>query len=134
MFMSKASRRFYLSFFLFLFFFALLPCLPSALAGRNDPLVEMVEHGWKPDEVWDKIARTQYLWHVTVRNNSEVRKRVYAYYYLLDEENVPLARNVANRFIGPHQTEKITASSYIMTLDLPRVTSSRVKIKVGFPN
>ena len=105
-----------------------------ALAGRNDTSVELVKHSWQADEVWEKIGRTQYLWNVTIRNNSDVRKRVYAYYYLLDEKNVPLARNVANRFVAPHQTAEIVASSYIMTVDLPKVVKSRVKIKVGFPN
>jgi len=103
-------------------------------AGREDASVELVSHGWKADEVWEKIGRTQYLWHATVRNRSDVKKRVYAYYYLLDQDNVPLARNVANRFVGPHETVEIKASSYIMTIDLPNVVGSRVKLKVGFPN
>lgn len=100
---------------------------------RDASRIEVLRHGWRPDEVW-KIGKTKYIWNATVRNNSDIRKRVYVYYYLLDVNNVPMARNVANQYIGPRKTAKIVANSYIMTVDLPRVTHSRVTVKVGVPN
>lgn len=107
----------------------------DAGAASRDPVgIEIVEHGWHPDEEWSYIGKTKYIWRVTVRNNSDVRKRVFAYYYLLDADDVPLARNVANKYVGPHQTVEILANSYIMTPKLPRVERSRVTLKVGFPN
>jgi len=68
----------------------------------------------------------------TVRNNSNERKRVYVYYDLLDSKRVPIARNVTNRYIEPHETVEITADSYILTEDLPKVKSSRAVAKTGF--
>ncbi len=112
-----------------------LPFPSVAMAvDRDASMVEVVSHEWYIDETWDKIGKTKYVWKVTLQNHSDVRKRVYAYYYLLDANDVPLARNVANRFVGPHQTEELVANSYIMTYKVPHVTRSRISLKVGFPN
>ncbi|MFQ5579943.1 MAG: hypothetical protein ACE5FZ_04970 [Nitrospiria bacterium] len=106
--------------------------VPSSNASHRDASkIEVIRHGWRPGEVWDKIGRTKFFWDTTVRNNSDERKRVYAYYDLLDENGFPLARNVSNKYVGPHETVEIIADSYIMTVDLPKVTSSRVTVKVG---
>jgi len=103
----------------------------SAAVDRDASTIEVVGHAWHPGEVWDRIGKTQFFWNATVRNHSDVRKRVYLYYDLLDANAVPLARNVTNQYVGPHETLKIVADSYIMTVDLPRVTASRVTVKVG---
>lgn len=105
--------------------------LSTDAVDRDASKIEIIEHAWRPDEVWPNGGKTKFLWNATVRNHSEVRKRVYVYYYLLDKNDVPLARNVANKFVGPQKTIEILANSYIMTIDLPRVTHSRVKVKVG---
>jgi len=94
----------------------------------------VLHHEWSPDAEWTDIGKTKYFWKVTLKNHSDIRKRVFAYYYLLDKEDVSLARNVANRYVGPKQTLEIVADSYIMIPYLPEVKRSRVKIKVGFPN
>ncbi len=103
-------------------------------ADRDVSKVEIIKHEYHLDEDWDKVGKTKYIWKVTIRNHSNVRKRVFAYVYLLDEEDVPLARNVANRMIDAHQTTEIVADSYIMTHKVPHVVRSRIKLKVGFPN
>ncbi len=101
---------------------------------RDASMIEILRHEYHIDETWEKIGKTKYIWKVTFENHSDVRKRVYAYYSLLDPNGVPLARNVANRFVGPHETAEITANSYIMTLKVPEIANSRVQLKVGFPN
>jgi len=109
--------------------------LSVAEAGNRDAsMIEVLEHGYRIDETWEKIGKTKYYWKVTFQNHSDKRKRVFAYYYLLDAEGVPLARNVANRYVGPHETVEMIADSYIMTYKVPQVIDSRVKLKVGFPN
>lgn len=100
-------------------------------SDRDDLAVEVLSHKWHPDTVWERIGKTKFVWQATVRNNSDVRKRVFVYYDLLDANNFPLARNMTNKFIEPHQTADIIADSYIMTVDLPQVKSSRVTIKIG---
>jgi len=100
---------------------------------RDASAIEVLKHAWHPDTVWERIGKTKFVWSATVRNNSEIRKRVFVYYDLLDARGVPLARNVANRFIDAHQTVDVTSDSYIMSDDLPGVKSSRVTIRVGFP-
>ncbi len=94
--------------------------------------VEVLKHEWHPDAVWERIGKTKFIWTATVRNNSDTRKRVFVYYDLLDERNFPLARNVANQYIEPHQTVDILADSYILSIDLPKVKNSRVTLKVDF--
>lgn len=112
-----------------------LNALPVAEAGNRDAsMIEVLEHGYRIDETWKKIGKTKYFWKVTFQNHSDKRQRVYAYYHLLDAEGVPLARNVANRYVGPHQTAEIIADSYIMTVKVPKIADSRVELKVGFPN
>ncbi len=107
----------------------------AVAADRRDAsMIEVVQHGYSIDETWEKIGKTKYIWRVTFQNHAKVRKRVYAYYYLLDAEGVPLARNVANRYVGPGQTVEIIANSYIMTFKVPEIDRSEVKLKVGFPN
>jgi len=106
----------------------------AAAADPGPPLVEILHHEWRPDTVWERIGKTKFLWSATVRNNSDKRQRVYVYYDLLDERGVPLARNVFNRFVPPHQTLEIAADSYILSVDLPKVRSSRARIKLGYPH
>ncbi|MBN4053133.1 hypothetical protein JYT92_00070 [bacterium AH-315-L15] len=101
---------------------------------RDATQIEVLGHAWQAGEVWERIGKTKFLWNATVRNHSDLRKRVYLYYDLLDAREVPLARNVTNKYVGPHETVKIVADSYIMTVDLPRVKNSRVTVKVGVPN
>ncbi|MEW6325903.1 MAG: hypothetical protein AB1515_11030 [Nitrospirota bacterium] len=107
---------------------------PRAQAPRDASAVQIVEHEWRPDTVWERIGKTKFIWSATVRNDSAERQRVFVYYDLLDERGVPLARNVANRFLDAGQTATITSDSYILSVDLPRVTGSRAAVKVGFPN
>jgi hypothetical protein len=110
------------------------PGASSESSGHSVPTVELLHHEWRPDEVWERIGKTKFVWSATVRNNSETRQRVYVYYDLLDARGVPLARNVYNRYVPPHQTVVIAADSYIMSEDLPKVRSSRARIKLGYPH
>jgi len=120
--------------FLILITWAATDDLPAfaAKAERSPPVVEVLAHEWHPDVVWERIGKTKFIWRATVRNNSDERKRVYVYYGLLDDGRVPIARNVTNRYLEPHQTVEITADSYILTEDLPKVRSSRATAKIGF--
>ena len=104
------------------------------LSDRNVSAVEVLSHEWHPDTVWERIGKTKFVWKATVRNNSDIRKKVFVYYDLLDENNVPLARNVANQFIEPHQTVDVASDSYIESVELPRVKSSRATVKIGSPH
>jgi len=103
----------------------------SGLAPETAPPVEVISHEWRPDEVWERIGKTKFLWKATVRNNLDVKKRVYVYYDLLDAGGYPLARNVSNQLVEPHQIVDIRADSYIMSADLPNVRSSRAVAKIG---
>ena len=103
-------------------------------AGEATPVIEVLSHQWRPDVVWERIGKTKFIWSAVVRNNTDKRQRVFVYYDLLDERGVPLARNVFNRFVEPHQTVEIAADSYILSGDLPQVKSSRATAKIGFPN
>jgi len=107
---------------------------PPASTGETVPMIEVLSHEWRPDTVWERIGKTKFIWSATVRNNSDSRQRVFVYYDLLDDRGVPLARNVSNRFVEPHQIVEITADSYILSVDLPYVRSSRATAKTGFPN
>jgi hypothetical protein len=100
---------------------------------RDASEIEVLKHAWHPDTVWERIGKTKFVWKATVRNNSNLRKRVFVYYDLLDAGGAPLARNVANKYIEPHQTVDVASDSYIMSVDLPSVKSSRVTVRVGFP-
>jgi hypothetical protein len=93
--------------------------------------IEILSHEWHPDAVWERNRKTKYNWKATNRNNSDAKKRVYVYYDLLDAGGVPVARNVANQFIEPHQTIDVSSDSYIESVDLPRVTGSRAIAKTG---
>src|SRR3989338_5757796 len=130
---SKADSVLVLSVFLIFITWAAAGVLPSfAAAGEpSPPVVEVLAHEWHPDVVWERIGKTKFIWRATVRNNSDERKRVYVYYDLLDDGRVPIARNVTNRYVEPHQTVEIEADSYILTEDLPKVKSSRAAAKVG---
>lgn len=110
--------------------FVVFPVNAQAV-DRDASAIEVLKHEWHPDEVWERIGKTKFIWNATVRNHSDVRKRVYLYYDLLDGQDVPVARNVTNKYVEPHETIKIVADSYIMTFDLPRVRGSRVTVKVG---
>ena len=103
-----------------------------AALDPSPPVVEILSHEWRPDAVWERIGKTKFIWKATVRNNSDARKRVYVYYDLLDAGGVPVARNVSNRYIEPHQILEIAADSYILSEDLPKVKSSRATAKIGF--
>ncbi len=136
-----AKKGVFASLFFALLFFVDMSDVPglvllsvSEAADRDASMIEIIKHEYLIDETWEKIGKTKYIWKVTFQNHSDKRKRVFAYYYLLDDEDVPLARNVANRYVGPHQTVEIVADSYIMTNKVSRVAKSRVKLKVGFPN
>jgi hypothetical protein len=109
--------------------------LPFGMGYENLPAstIEILLHEWHPDTVWEKIGKTKFVWKATVRNNSGVRQRVYVYYDLLDAQDVPLARNVANQYIEPHQTVEVISDSYILSADLPNVKSSRATAKIWSP-
>jgi hypothetical protein len=104
------------------------------LSKRDPSTIEVLRHEWRPDAVWERIGKTKFIWSATVRNHSEKRQRVFVYYDLLDERGAPLARNVANTFVEPHQTADIASDSYILSGDLPLVKSSRATVKIGFPD
>lgn len=108
----------------------------APLNGASPPPadVEVVEHHWRPDVVWEKIGKTKFIWSATVRNHSNARRRVFVYYDLLSEDNVPLASNVANKTLAPLETAEIASDSYINNTFLPQVKSSRATVKLGFPN
>ncbi|HXC61647.1 MAG TPA: hypothetical protein VNV63_03150, partial [Nitrospiria bacterium] len=101
------------------------------LPDHDASAVQVLSHKWHPDTVWERIGKTKFVWEATVRNNSDTRKRVFVYYDLLDENNFPLARNMANQFIEPHQTIVVASDSYIESVELPRVKTSRATIKIG---
>jgi hypothetical protein len=103
-------------------------------ADRDASQIEVIRHEWSVADEWMYIGKTKYFWKVKVHNHSDIRKRIFAYYYLLDDEDSPLARNVASRYVEPQQSAEIIAHSYIMTPYVADVKRSRVKIKVGFPN
>ncbi len=96
------------------------------------PTIEVLKHEWHPDTVWERIGKTKFVWKATVRNNSDIRQRVYVYYDLLDAGNVPLARNVANKYIEPHQIVDVVSDSYIVSAELPNVKSGRVTVKIWY--
>ena len=131
---SKVDSVLVLSAFLIFITWVATGVLPSFAAASepSPPVVEVLAHEWHPDVVWERIGKTKFIWRATVRNNSNERKRVYVYYDLLDSKRVPIARNVTNRYIEPHETVEITADSYILTEDLPKVKSSRAVAKTGF--
>ena len=104
---------------------------PAVAFDRDASAIRILKHEWRPDAVWERIGKTKFIWKATVRNDSDVRKRVYVYYDLLDIGGFPVARNVTNRYIAPHQTLEIIADSYILSEDLPKVKSSRATVKVG---
>jgi hypothetical protein len=103
---------------------------PTWAAGPVVPTVEVLRHQWYPDTVWEKVGKTKFVWKATVRNNSDIRQRVYVYYDLLDAGNIPLARNVANKYIEPHQIVDVISDSYIVSADLPNVKSGRATVKI----
>jgi hypothetical protein len=113
---------------------AVFPVDSSSEGEPSPPAVEILKHEWRPDTVWEKIGKTKFIWNATVRNRSDIRKRVFVYYDLLDDQDHPLASNVANKTIEPQQTVNVVSDSYINTDLLPKVRSSRVRVKVGFPN
>lgn len=113
---------------------ALAPAYPSDEAGSAPQGIEVVRHAWRPDAVWERIGKTKFFWSATLRNRSGVRKRVFVYYDLLDDQGRPLASNVANRTLDPDQTAEVGSDSYINSDLLPKVKSSRVTVKFGFPN
>jgi hypothetical protein len=108
--------------------------LSTGEMAESAPEVEILRHEWRPDAVWEKIGKTKFIWSATVRNRSNLRRRVFVYYDLLNAENVPVASNVANRIIEPHQTVDIVSDSYINTNFLPKVKGSRATLKLRFPN
>lgn len=108
--------------------------IPSMAAPPDPSDVEVLEHQWRPDAVWEKIGKTKFIWSATLHNHSSVKRRVFVYYDLLSADNIPLASNVANKMIGPLQTVEIVSDSYINSNFLPQVKSSRVTVKLRFPN
>ncbi|VAX26135.1 hypothetical protein MNBD_NITROSPIRAE01-1165 [hydrothermal vent metagenome] len=133
------GRRAFVLFFVLFFFLSdfgvTLGLFPVAEAGDRDAsMIEVLEHGYRIDETWEKIGKTKYYWKVTFQNHSNKRKRVFAYYSLLSAKGLSLARNVSNRYVGPQETVEIVGDSYIMTQNVPLIVDSHVKLKVGFPN
>lgn len=127
-----ARRRF--SFFL-LIAAALIVLVAPLMGASSDPIdIEVLEHHWRPDAVWEKIGKTKYIWSATLRNHSNAKRRVFVYIDLLSADNVPLASNVANKTIEPLQTVEIVSDSYINSTFLPEVKNSRVTVKLRFPN
>ncbi len=112
----------------------LFPVYSSDQAPAPPPEVEVLQHEWRADAVWERIGKTKFIWSATIRNHSDTKKRVFVYYDLLDDRNHPLASNVVNKMIGPKQTADLFSDSYINTDLLPKVRSSRATVKVGFPN
>lgn len=110
------------------------PVFSAAAADRDVPEVVVLNHEWRPSTVWERTGKTKFIWKATVFNRSDQRKKVFAYYDLLDENGYPLARNVASKVIEAHDSAEIVADSYILSQDLPKVKSSRVTVKIGFPN
>lgn len=107
----------------------------SLSEGENAPPgIEVIRHAWRPDAVWERIGKTKFIWSATIRNRSGARRRVFVYYDLLDDQEHPLASNVANRTVEPEQTVDVVSDSYINSDLLPKVKSSRVTVKFGFPN
>jgi hypothetical protein len=111
----------------------LIPIAPAQAADPVVPTIEVLKHEWYPDTVWEKIGKTKFVWKATVRNNSDFRQRVFVYYDLLDAGDVPLARNVANQYVAPHQTVEVVSDSYIISSDLPSVRNSRVTVRIWSP-
>jgi hypothetical protein len=110
------------------------PVFSAAAADRDVPEVVVLNHEWRPSTVWERTGKTKFIWKATVFNRSDQRKKVFAYYDLLDENGYPLARNVASKVIKAHDSAEIVADSYILSQDLPKVKKSRVTVKIGFPN
>lgn len=130
--LSRASKAF--SVILLVLVGGILGTLETIQASDRDAsTIEVLKHEWHPGAVWERIGKTQFFWSATVRNNSDIRKRVYVYYDLLDARDVPLARNVKNQYIDRNQTVDVLSDSYILSDDLPWVKSSRVTVKVGSP-
>jgi hypothetical protein len=127
------GRVAWIIFFIFTTGIALGKPAVTVAFDRDASAIEVLKHEWHPSTVWERIGKTKFVWKATVRNNSEIRKRVFVYYDLLDAGGVPLARNVANRYIDAHQTIDVNSDSYIMSVDLPSVKTSRVTVRVGFP-
>jgi len=125
------------SIFFYLVFSLLIGAVSSAFSepaeNRSPADIEIISHEWRPDQVWELIGKTKFIWKATLKNHSDVRKRVFVYYDLLDEENKPLASNVANKFVEPHQATEIVSDSYINSNLLPQVRRSRVTVKTRFP-
>ena len=96
--------------------------------------VEVLKHEWRADAVWERIGKTKFIWKATVLNRSNIKKRIFVYYSLLDERNLPLAQNVANQFVNPRQTVEIVSDSYIQTNFLPMVRTSKATVRIGFPD
>lgn len=117
-----------------LFFALLFSTAAGAASQEGAETIEIVSHAWRPDVVWEKIGKTKFVWNAVVRNRSDTKKRVFVYYDLLDEANVPLASNVANKMVDPGQTVNIVSDSYINSTFLPQVKNSRAIVKLGFPN
>ena len=119
-------------------FFLVGGLLPAYSSGEglepSPPGIEILKHEWRPDAVWERIGKTKFIWSATVRNHSNIRKRVFVYYDLLDDQHRPLASNVANKTIEPQQTVNVSSDSYINTDALPKVKTSRATVKLRFPN
>lgn len=102
----------------------------SATAGQERVLgVEVLAHGWKPTETWDRIGKTRFAWEAQVKNHSDRPLRVFVYYDLLSREGFPLARNVMNEIVPAGAVRLIRGDSYIETPYLPYVTESRAVAK-----
>lgn len=113
---------------LFLVPLVLLVWLPAIAAAhplrKNPPDVVIVKHSWKLEEEWPKIKKTKYSWRATVENRTDFAQKVSVYHTLLGRTGRPLARNAAERIIGPHETVEITSDSYVENGIIDQIQSS----------
>jgi hypothetical protein len=102
--------------------------VPAQPARKNPPDVVVLSHSWKLEEEWPKIKKTKYSWRARVENRTDVTQKVSIYHLLLDSDDYPLARNAAERVIGPHETVEIVSDSYVENGIIDKIKSSRADL------
>jgi len=107
---------------------------PADSPDTDTSAVKVIKHEWRPDTVWEKIGSTKYIWKATLHNNSDKELKVSVFFVLLNKNDSPLARNMAQKQIGPRQTLEVVSDSYIRTSVLPKVHSSQISVKVDHSN
>jgi len=129
----KYKKRYFRGFVLFLVIVGGGVFSFANAINRETSGLDILHHEWHPAAVWERIGKTQFIWKATVINRSNLQKRVFIYYSLLDDHHRPLAQNVANQVIAPGHTVEIIGDSYINTHFLPMVKNSQATLRVGFP-